>query len=72
MRGPGGMISFTIKGGLEEANAFLSACKLCTLAESLGGVESIVFFFLIFFINKYIFLYIIYIFFSFFFKFSSY
>lgn len=40
MRGYGGMISFLIKGGKEEAFKFLSSCKLATLAESLGGVES--------------------------------
>ena len=40
MRGAGGMISFRIKGGLEEASKFLSSCKLATLAESLGGVDS--------------------------------
>ncbi|KAI8873451.1 cystathionine gamma-lyase [Ramicandelaber brevisporus] len=40
-RGFGGMITFRIKGGLAEANAFLKATKLFTLAESLGGVESL-------------------------------
>lgn len=38
----GGMISFVIKGGLEDANRFLSRCELFTLAESLGGVESLI------------------------------
>jgi cystathionine beta-lyase/cystathionine gamma-synthase len=42
MRGFGGMISFVLKGGLDEARRFLSACKLFTLAESLGGVESLI------------------------------
>jgi cystathionine gamma-lyase len=37
----GGMISFRIQGGLEEAQRFLSATRLFTLAESLGGVESL-------------------------------
>jgi cystathionine gamma-lyase len=37
----GGMISFRIRGGAEEANRFLTATKLFTLAESLGGVESL-------------------------------
>ncbi|KAI0321398.1 Cys/Met metabolism PLP-dependent enzyme-domain-containing protein [Amylostereum chailletii] len=37
----GGMISFRIRGGLEEAQRFLEAMRLFTLAESLGGVESL-------------------------------
>ena len=42
MRGFGGMISFTIKGNKkEDALTFLSNCKIFTLAESLGGVESL-------------------------------
>lgn len=40
MRGYGGMISFLLKGGKKEAFTFLSSCKVATLAESLGGVES--------------------------------
>jgi cystathionine gamma-lyase len=39
MRGFGGMISFLIKGGLEQSSKFLRAVKVFTLAESLGGVE---------------------------------
>lgn len=42
MHGFGGMISMVIEGGLEEAKRFLSRCKLFTLAESLGGVESLI------------------------------
>jgi cystathionine gamma-lyase len=42
MRGFGGMISFTIKGGMKEASKFLSSLKVFTLAESLGGVESLI------------------------------
>jgi len=42
MRGYGGMISFYIKGERPEANKFLSSLKVFTLAESLGGVESLV------------------------------
>lgn len=38
----GGMISMVIKGGLEPATRFLSRCELFTLAESLGGVESLI------------------------------
>ena len=41
-RGFGGMISFVLKGGLDEARRFLSACQIFTLAESLGGVESLI------------------------------
>ncbi|TFK47615.1 hypothetical protein OE88DRAFT_1686028 [Heliocybe sulcata] len=37
----GGMISFRIRGGAEEADKFLTATRLFTLAESLGGVESL-------------------------------
>ncbi|RGB43617.1 Cys/Met metabolism PLP-dependent enzyme-domain-containing protein [Rhizophagus diaphanus] len=40
-RGFGGMLSFRIKGGFKEANAFLQNIKIFTLAESLGGVESL-------------------------------
>lgn len=38
----GGMISFRVRGGAEAARSFCSATKLFTLAESLGGVESLV------------------------------
>lgn len=37
----GGMVSFRIRGGIQEANAFLTATKLFALAESLGVVESL-------------------------------
>jgi cystathionine gamma-lyase len=42
MRGFGGMITFFIKGGLEESRKFLASMKTMTLAESLGGVESLI------------------------------
>jgi cystathionine gamma-lyase len=42
MSGFGGMITFLIRGGLEEARSFLEKLKLFTLAESLGGVESLI------------------------------
>ena len=35
------MISFRIKGGKEQVSKFLKAVKVFTLAESLGGVESL-------------------------------
>ncbi|KTD11252.1 trans-sulfuration enzyme family protein [Legionella jamestowniensis] len=38
----GGMISMVLKGNLETATRFLSRCELFTLAESLGGVESLI------------------------------
>ncbi|MBA3393815.1 MAG: cystathionine gamma-synthase [Deltaproteobacteria bacterium] len=41
-RGFGGMISFVLRGGLDESRRFLSACQIFTLAESLGGVESLI------------------------------
>jgi cystathionine gamma-lyase len=40
--GFGGMISFVLEGGLEASRKFLEACQIFTLAESLGGVESLV------------------------------
>jgi len=39
--GHSGMLSFYLKGGLEESKKFLKALKLVTLAESLGGYESL-------------------------------
>jgi len=38
----GGMVSFELEGGVEAANAFASSTRVFTLAESLGGVESLV------------------------------
>ena len=38
----GGMIAAYLKGGLEESRRFLEAVRLFTLAESLGGVESLI------------------------------
>ena len=40
--GFGGMISFVVRGGLPAARATLEAFDVFTLAESLGGVESLV------------------------------
>ena len=42
MRRAGGMISFSIHGGLEESRRMLTGMKYFTLAESLGGVESLI------------------------------
>ena len=41
MRGYGGMISFRLKGKKPQVSKFLKALKYFTLAESLGGVESL-------------------------------
>jgi cystathionine gamma-lyase len=38
----GGMVSAILDGGLPRARRFLERCQLFTLAESLGGVESLV------------------------------
>jgi cystathionine gamma-lyase len=38
----GGMLSFRIRGGHEAAERFCQATKIFTLAESLGGIESLV------------------------------
>src|SRR6266481_3203547 len=40
-RGPGAMLSFDL-GNLEAARRFLNQVKICALAESLGGVESLI------------------------------
>lgn len=42
MRGPGGMITFFLKGGLPKAQRVLESVKIFALAESLGGVESLI------------------------------
>ena len=42
MRRFGGMVSFTVKGGQEAARKVCAATKIFTLAESLGGVESLI------------------------------
>ena len=38
----GGMVTAVLKGGLPASKRFLERCKLFTLAESLGGVESLI------------------------------
>jgi len=42
MHGFGGMISIYVKGGGDAARRFMEKCRLFALAESLGGVESLV------------------------------
>ena len=40
--GHGGMLSVSVTGGLEQARRIMSRVKVFTLAESLGGVESLI------------------------------
>jgi methionine-gamma-lyase len=42
MTGPGGMISFGLKAGLDAGKKMMNSVKLCGLAVSLGGVESLI------------------------------
>lgn len=42
MHGFGGMITFIVKGGLEASRRLLEGMRVFTLAESLGGVESLI------------------------------
>lgn len=42
MKGPGAMISFEMKGGIEAGKNLMNNVKLCILAVSLGGVESLI------------------------------
>ncbi len=41
MSAPGGMISFDLRGSLDQSRAFLKALRIFACAESLGGVESL-------------------------------
>jgi cystathionine gamma-lyase len=41
-RSGGGIVTFFLQGGLDEARRFLERLEVFTLAESLGGVESLV------------------------------
>lgn len=42
MSGFGGMMTIYLKGGLKESQTFLESVKVFSLAESLGGVESLI------------------------------
>lgn len=42
MVGPGALISFGVNGGLEAGKKVLQAVQLCTLAVSLGGIETLI------------------------------
>jgi cystathionine gamma-lyase len=41
MRTPGGMVSFRLDGDLAKTKRFMESLDVFTLAESLGGVESL-------------------------------
>jgi len=40
--GPGGLISFELAGGLDAGKILMNSVKLCVLAVSLGGVETLI------------------------------
>jgi methionine-gamma-lyase len=42
MTGPGGVISFGLEGGIEAGKTLMNSVRLCTLAVSLGGVETLI------------------------------
>jgi methionine-gamma-lyase len=42
MNGPGAMLSFELKGGVEAGRKLMNSVKLCLLAVSLGGVETLI------------------------------
>ena len=42
MQGFGGIVTIEVKGGLKKARRMLERCELFALAESLGGVESLI------------------------------
>ena len=42
MRGAGGIVTFFIKGDVDDAVRCLERCAVFALAESLGGVESLI------------------------------
>ena len=42
MHGGGGIVTIEVKGGLKKARRMLERCELFALAESLGGVESLI------------------------------
>ncbi|MBF0543476.1 MAG: PLP-dependent transferase [Candidatus Riflebacteria bacterium] len=42
MKGPGAMISFELKNGIDAGRTLMDSVKICTLAVSLGGVETLI------------------------------
>jgi len=41
-KGPGGMITFEVEGGIEAGKILMNSVHLCQLAVSLGGVETLI------------------------------
>ena len=42
MTGFGGIVTFAVKGGLDDVSRFVDACRIPRIAPSLGGVESLI------------------------------
>ncbi len=42
MKGPGSLMSFELKGGLEAGKKLMNSVRVCTLAVSLGGIETLI------------------------------
>jgi len=42
MHGPGSMMSFGLKGGLDAGKKLMDSVRLCVLAVSLGGIETLI------------------------------
>ena len=42
MKGGGGVVSFELSGGLDAGKTLMNSLRLCTLAVSLGGVETLI------------------------------
>jgi methionine-gamma-lyase len=42
MRGPGAVVCFGVRGGLEAGRRFINSVRLATLAVSLGGIETLI------------------------------
>jgi cystathionine gamma-synthase len=42
MTGFGGIVTFAVKGGVDEVSRFVDACRIPRIAPSLGGVESLI------------------------------
>jgi len=40
--GPGGLVSFELRGGLEAGKVLMNSVEMCVLAVSLGGVETLI------------------------------
>ena len=42
MTGFGGIVTFAVKGSLDDVSRFVDACRIPRIAPSLGGVESLI------------------------------